>query len=185
MRWTFVVSFWFRITLTTFDTRITTIHLYLPKLYPKHYWFHFFRTRCSSRCYRNCLFNIINWNVKQGFDSSGVPQLRLFWSIFGQMLFVTHHPITDRCQQGENSLHILKHLGHDCFCLNGAEITIRPLQQLKCYNFGTKRTYTSKCRTQPFHTSTSSLFLPISTLCGKFVICCTYTQLVIESVYHM
>ena len=37
---------WFCITLTTFLARITTLHLYLPKLYLKHYWSHFFRTRC-------------------------------------------------------------------------------------------------------------------------------------------
>jgi len=37
-----VVLVWFRITLTIFRTRITTIRLYLSKLYLKHYWFHFF-----------------------------------------------------------------------------------------------------------------------------------------------
>ena len=45
MRRAFIVSVWFRITLTTFLARITTVHLYLSKLYLKHYWFHFFRTR--------------------------------------------------------------------------------------------------------------------------------------------
>jgi len=34
---------WFCITLATFHARITTLHLYLLKLYLKHYWFHFFR----------------------------------------------------------------------------------------------------------------------------------------------
>jgi len=38
----FVVLVWFHITFTTFRARITTIHLYLSKLYLKHYWFHFF-----------------------------------------------------------------------------------------------------------------------------------------------
>ena len=33
---------WFCITLATFCARITTICLYLPKLYLKHYWSHFF-----------------------------------------------------------------------------------------------------------------------------------------------
>jgi len=33
VRQTFVVLVWFRITLTTFLARITTIHLYLSKLY--------------------------------------------------------------------------------------------------------------------------------------------------------
>ena len=40
---------WFRVTLTTFRARITTIHLYMSELYLKHYWFHFFRTRCRNR----------------------------------------------------------------------------------------------------------------------------------------
>jgi len=43
--------FGFCITLTTFCARITTICLHLPKLYLKHYWSHFFRTRCS---YESC-----------------------------------------------------------------------------------------------------------------------------------
>ena len=43
---TFVVLVWFHITLATFRARITTIHLYLSKLYLKHYWFHFFWTQC-------------------------------------------------------------------------------------------------------------------------------------------
>jgi len=51
VRRTFVVLVWFHITLTTFCARITTICLYLPKLYLKHYWFHFFQTRCSSSKY--------------------------------------------------------------------------------------------------------------------------------------
>jgi len=42
MRQTFVVLVWFCITFTTFCARITTIGLYLPKLYLKHYWSHFF-----------------------------------------------------------------------------------------------------------------------------------------------
>ena len=33
---------WFCITLATFCARIATICLYLPKLYLKHYWSHFF-----------------------------------------------------------------------------------------------------------------------------------------------
>jgi len=36
------VLVWFHITLATFRARITTIHLYLSKLYLKHYWSHFF-----------------------------------------------------------------------------------------------------------------------------------------------
>jgi len=36
------VLVWFHITLMTFLARITTIHLYLSKLYIKRYWFHFF-----------------------------------------------------------------------------------------------------------------------------------------------
>ena len=45
---------WFCITLTTFRARIATMHLYLSKLYIKHYWFHFFRTRCICYVHAVC-----------------------------------------------------------------------------------------------------------------------------------
>jgi len=55
VRRTFVVLVWFRITLTTFHARITTVHLYLSKLYLKHYWFHFFpdTVYISDICYEH------------------------------------------------------------------------------------------------------------------------------------
>ena len=63
MRQTFVVLVWFHITSTTFHARITTRRLYLSKLYLKHYWFHFFRTRCISLvfwCVRFILWLLIS-----------------------------------------------------------------------------------------------------------------------------
>ena len=41
----------------TFHARITTVHLFLSKLHLKHYWFHFFWTRCN--CNDNVLQNFV------------------------------------------------------------------------------------------------------------------------------
>ena len=60
---TFVVLVWFRIiTLTTFRERITTIHLYLSKLYLKHYWFHFSGHGLVKHTHHLCKSTNHHWN---------------------------------------------------------------------------------------------------------------------------
>jgi len=70
VRRTFVVLVWFRITLTTSRAKITTINLCLSKLCLKHYWFHFFRTRCVCSEYSNVKLQLITAGCSKNYAKS-------------------------------------------------------------------------------------------------------------------